>query len=424
VKSSGVILLLVVLTTALGVRVDDSVAAGGTRILVTFSDPGMSSAARAGPARPGYSRRTSTYLVSVNVNRAANRLAKDFGLHKIDEWPIVPLKVHCLVFAVGDGIAVEQLLGRIRERPEVESAQLLNEFEISGALNGPAADPYSGLQHNLDTLELAKAHAWSLGSGIRVTIIDTGADFHHPDLKSQIRTHEDFADAGHGEFAADAHGTAVAGVIGAASNNGFGVVGVAPSAQLSVLKACWYRNGSGARRAVCNSFTLAKALSYALDSETDVINLSLGGPSDELLGRLVGLALYRGIVVVAAAPAKQQLGFPANIDGVIVVESEQSLVANEVSHRFAVQAPGDEILVPVPGGGYDYASGSSLSAAHVSGIVALLVAKQAGLTRDEIRLLLIGSRSIAGKSVNACRALAQLLRQSGCRDDEAMTQSM
>jgi hypothetical protein len=62
-----------------------------TRILVTFSDPGMSNAARAGPARPGYSRRSSTYLVSVNVNRAAKRLAKDFGLQKVDEWPILPL---------------------------------------------------------------------------------------------------------------------------------------------------------------------------------------------------------------------------------------------------------------------------------------------------------------------------------------------
>jgi subtilisin family serine protease len=382
----------------------------------------MSNAARAGPARPGYNRRSSTYLVSVNVNRAANRLAKDFGLQKLDEWPILPLKVHCLLYAVSDDVPVSQLLSLLRQRPEVESAQLLNEFEVSEAIRETADDPYSGLQHNLDTLELDKAHTWSLGDGINVTIVDTGADFNHPELKTQIKTHRDFTRANDDGFAADPHGTAVAGVIGAASNNGFGVVGVAPSAELSVLRACWYRRGDN-QRAVCDTFTLAKALSYALDSETNIINLSFGGPSDKLLGRLVELAFQRGIVVVAAAPAKEPYGFPANIPGVIVVESERS-GSSRTLRGFPVQAPGDEILVPVPGGGFDYASGSSLSAAHVSGIVALLVAKQPDLSRNEISELLLGSQSIAGKSVNACRALAQLLQLSGCRDNEAMTQSL
>jgi subtilisin family serine protease len=79
-------------------------------------------------------------------------------------------------------------------------------------------------------------------------------------------------------------------------------------------------------------------------------------------------------------------------------------------------APGDEILVPVPGGGFDYASGSSLSAAQVSGIIALLVAERPGLGSDAVNRLLIDSRA-GGVSVNACRALAHLLHRSGCRDD-------
>ena len=54
-----------------------------TRILVTFADPGMSNAARAGPARPGYGRRSAAYLVSVGVRRAANRVARDFDLQVI-----------------------------------------------------------------------------------------------------------------------------------------------------------------------------------------------------------------------------------------------------------------------------------------------------------------------------------------------------
>lgn len=395
-------------------RADDrsDPAAEKTKILVTFADPGMSNAARPGPVRPGYNRKAAGYLVSVRVKRAANRVAHDFGLEVVDEWPIVPLAVHCLVYAVGKDVAVEPLLERLRTRPEVESAQRLNRFEVSGEPAAEGEDPYSGLQHNLDTLELAQAHAWSQGDGADVTIIDTGADFRHPDLATQIRTHRDFVGDGDSEFARDAHGTAVAGVIGAASGNGVGMTGIAPAASLAVLRACWY--AAGRSRAVCDSFTLAKALAHAVETDTDVINLSLGGPSDALLGRLVALALERGVAVVAAAPAGAHPGFPADVPGVIVVDSVP--VAGGAPARFV--APGDEILVPVPGGGFDYASGSSLSAAQVSGIVALLVSARPGLGGDDVNRLLVSSRD-GGVSVNACRALAHLLHRSGCRDDSA-----
>lgn len=421
-KRAWLIALLVILAGAALARADEGTAAAGTRILVTYSDPGMSNAARAGPVRPGYGRRSSTYLVSFNVKRTANRIAKEFNLLLLDEWPIVPLKVHCLVYLVADGVSVEQLLDRLQARPEVDSAQLLNQFEVSGSLTIDKADPYSTLQHNLDTLELAQAHAWSRGDGTSVTIVDTGADLNHPELRKQIRNHHDFVDKDDVDFAADAHGTAVAGVIGASANNGVGMVGVAPSTQLTVLKACWYARSRA--EAICDSFTLAKALSHAVESDTDVINLSLGGPSDPLLGRLVYLALQRGIIVVAASPAKQHAGFPTDIEGVIVVGSDNSPDPGHALRALPLNAPGDEILVPVPGGGFDYASGSSLSAAHVSGIVALLVARRPDLSRDDVKTLLVGSRATAGKSVNACRALAQLLKRSGCRDDSAVTQSL
>lgn len=370
------------------------------RILVTFSDPGISNAARGGPARPAYSRRSSPYLVSVNVRRAADRLAREFQLEVLDEWPIISLRVHCLVFAVDEGRPLDALLAELRERPEVESAQRLNTFEVQGS----RVDPYANLQHNLDTLELAEAHGVTRGDGARVTIIDTGADFEHPELAKAIRTHLDFA--GGGDFAGEAHGTAVAGIIGAASGNGFGIVGVAPEARLDVLRACWYPKGNTA--AVCDSFTLAKALSHAIESDSRVINLSIGGPTDALLARLVGLALDRGIVVVAAAPP--QSGFPADVPGVIVVDAE----GNGEDAR--LRAPGVDILVPVPGGGFDYASGSSLSAAHVTGVIALMIAERPDISHDDVVGLLSGSRSKDNGSVNACRALAKMLGRTGCRD--------
>ena len=383
-------------------------------ILVTFADPGMSHASRAGPARPGYARRSSPYLVSVGVRRAADRLARDFGLEFVDEWPIVPLNVHCLVYAVPQSGKVDGLLTRLRARPDVESAQRLNAFEVLGSdTDVEHADPYSELQHNLETLELVAAHNWSRGAGSTVTIIDTGADFHHPELVSQVQEHVDFVSGDDRAFAGDAHGTAVAGIIGAAAGNGVGMVGIAPSARLSLLKACWYPEGGAA--AVCDSFTLAKALSHLIESPSQVVNLSLGGPADPLLARLLTLAIDRGVVVVAAEPPSALPGFPADVPGVIVVGSAP--LPGRGAEAASLFAPGDEILVPTPGGGYDYASGVSLSAAQVSGIAALLLARRPGMRGTDVRELLSETQDVA--SVNACRALAHLLQRTGCRDEDS-----
>ena len=366
-----------------------AVADEKARILVTFADPGISNAARGGPARPSYSRRSAPYLVSVGVRRAADRLARDFDLDVVDEWPIVPLKVHCLVFAVGEGRPLDALIAELRKQPEVESAQRLNTFEVQGS----RADPYANLQHNLNTLGLLEAHALSRGDGATVTIIDTGADFRHPELARAIRSRHDFA--GQGDFAGEAHGTAI-------------------EARLDVLRACWYPDGEIG--AVCDSFTLAKALSHALESGTGVINLSLGGPADPLLARLAELALRRGIFVVAAAPP--QAGFPADVPGVIVVGSEDD------GRNSRLSAPAIDILVPIPGGGFDYASGSSLAAAHATGVIALLIAARPGLDHDDVAGLLAGSRGKDGGSINACRALATMLGSNGCHNGQKAQQTL
>jgi subtilisin family serine protease len=391
----------------------------GTKILVTFADPGMTNATRAGPSGPGYRRRSSAYLVSIGVKRAANRIADEFNLVTLDEWPIVSLKVHCLVFGVAPDVQVEALLTDLRKRPEVESAQLVNEFELSGTAAITAVDSFAGLQHHHDILELPQAHNWSLGDGTSITIVDTGADFEHPELKTQIVDHHNFVSESQDYFTDDVHGTAIAGVIGAAAEDGAGMTGIAPSARLTVLKACWHSQDRP--QAICDSFSLAKALAHANGSGTDIINLSLSGPSDALLGRLVRQALDLGIVVVAAAPRQKRSGFPVEIPGVIVVGSNDEAIAGNGIRRISISAPGNDILVPVPRGGYDYASGSSLSAAQVSGIVALLVARDPELDVEQINNLLVSSRPAIDESVNACRALAELLQQSGCRHRESVS---
>ena len=376
-------------------------------ILITFADAGVGSAARPGPVRPGYVRRGGRYLVSVDVRRAARRIERQFGLERLDEWPIDTLRIHCIVYAAPDSADVDALLSELRAEPRVESAQRLNTFEVQTQETGQ--DPYSNLQHNMASLEVARAHQMSRGEGSRVAIIDTGADETHPELHAGIREQRNFVESDNRNVNEDAHGTAVAGIIGAETGNGIGIVGVAPAAALSVLKACWYEQPD--RAALCTSFTLAKALSFAIESDIRIINLSLGGPADPLLERLIQEAVARDKVVIAAASDGKH-PFPSSVEGVIAVGSVDASSANEAS--WTVLAPGTDILVPVPGGGFDYASGSSLSAAHVSGIVALLIARQPELTRDAVEQLLADEHAQTGQSISACRVLARLLNETGC----------
>lgn len=393
------------------------------RILVTISDPAAARVNLSGRPGAGY-RRRAPYVASFGAEKAADRVAEVFQLQRLDEWLIRPLSVFCLVYAVPEGAVVDELLEKLRQRPEVESAQRLNAFEVSTTKKNATialppgdnalSDPYAGFQHVVDTLELRRAHAWSTGGGVHVAVIDTGADFRHPDLKSQIVKHRSFVHDGDSAFTSDAHGTAVAGVIAAATENGFGIIGVAPAARMTILKACWYAPARPA--AVCSSFTIAKALAFAIEDKADIINLSLGGPADPLLSRLVVEAQRQGAVVIGAAPESDERGFPANIDGVIVVDSSDRIAPPADDATRAVLAPGTDILVATPHGNFDFSSGNSLAAAHVTGIAALLVALEPILDGAALNAIIAASQLTAGASVNACRAIAQLVTESACRD--------
>jgi subtilisin family serine protease len=272
-------------------------------------------------------------------------------------------------------------------------------------------DPYVGLQRGFAAIQAQAAQQWSRGEGVRVAIIDTGIDGAHPDLKGRVRGERNFVDGDALRFAADRHGTAVAGVIAAVANNREGIVGVAPEAQLLAFKACWQPDPR-ADAAQCNSFTLAQAISTAIESGAQVVNLSLAGPADPLLTQLVLHGLEAGMIFVGAVPRSGgTTGFPAGVPGVIAVDS------SGIAHGDGVlSAPGREVLTLTPGGHYDFASGSSLAAAHVSGTVALLLQQSPHLTALATRDLLRRSSlpDASGQAtVNACAALLNLAAH-GC----------
>ena len=261
---------------------------------------------------------------------------------------------------------------------------------------------------------MAEAHNISRGSGVRVAIIDTGVDTEHPDLAGRTQVTRNYIDDDPAAFRNDRHGTQVAGLIAAAANNGIGIVGVAPDVRIMAYKACWQASASSAGR--CNSFTLAQALADALAARAQVINLSLVGPSDPLLEALVGRAVDAGIIVVGAVSADPRFGFPAKLPRVLAVaEAETSPDGDHI-----LRAPARDIVTLVPNGHYDFASGSSLATAQISGVVALLLARNQKLGVDRMRALLVQSTerhdTTRGPflSVNACAALAQLVRGAIC----------
>ena len=331
----------------------------------------------------------------------------------------------------------EAVLNRLRSDPRVESAQPLNSFNVltsptsstlpsaptvaspdatANAEAGGSNDPYRNLQRNLDTMDVTQAHRRSRGEGVRIAIIDTGIDGTHPDLAGRIASFKDVTDEQGPEHSMERHGTAVAGVIAAVENNQVGIVGIAPASRLHGFRACWPET-TNAAGAVCNTFTLAKALTAAIEARVDIVNLSLTGPMDPLLTRIVDIGQKRDIVFVGAvAPHGTGSTFPTSIDGVINVDA----VGAGPSTDAILLAPGTDVLTLVPEGRYDFISGSSLAAASVSGGIALLRARERHLSAAQAqRILSETTRTVttaggAAASIDLCSAVNVVLREPPC----------
>jgi Subtilase family len=381
-------------------------------VLVTLRNPQGPVVPRAGSTVRNYDFATS-YAVSPATRANANAIAAAHGLREVTAWPIALLDVHCLVYELPLGVDRNEMIDRLRRDRRIETAQPLQTFST---LTSGSPDPYRRLQRNLDTMDVQGAHTASRGAGVRIAIIDTGIDETHPDLAGRIYRQENVVDERAVSQTHDRHGTAVAGVIAADDDNEVGIVGVAPEAQLHVLRACWPAPEDDSR-ALCSTLTLAKAIATAIEAHSDIINLSLTGPADPLLTRLVVTGQRRGIYFVGAvATAGRADNFPAGIPGVIGVYAS----GDQGSDTAVLYAPGHDILTLVPGGRYDFLSGSSLAAASVSGGIALLLARDRSLSAEQTRSILARSTRWVDTehgpvaSVDLCAALAMVVDDPRC----------
>lgn len=334
--------------------------------------------------------------------RIARKIAREHGLTLIEAWPMPLIGVDCVILSINDNRPTAAVATELSALPGVSWSQPLNEFRMQSAPEGVAAHRYNdrlfSAQPSSARWHLASLHRFATGKGVTIAIVDSRIDTTHPDLAGQIAASPDFVIPRHPK--AERHGTGVAGIIAALPNNTMGIAGVAPGARILGLRACWERPLGG--NTVCDSLSLAKALTYALENRVDIINLSLTGPQDRLLQALIGVALQRGITVVAAVDStRPQASFPAFVTGVVPVADERLSGGGAAVYI----APGRDVPTTEPEGKWSLVSGSSFAAAHVSGLAALLrqLAGPAGRRQSAGWL---GPRG----TVDACAVIARVSR--------------
>lgn len=385
-------------------------AEAARQILVAVKQPASLAAGLTGAPNQRYLQRR--YGPSPSVDRVLTQLAHEHGLRRVEGWPIQSLDVYCEVLTVPAGANVAEVLAALNRDSRVDLAQRMNLFNTQSAKYD---DPYLDLQFAATAMEIERAHELATGRGVSIAIIDSAVDADHPDLRGSVRLARNLVTEHPVARSGEIHGTAIAGVIASAVNNHEGIIGVAPDVRIAALRACW-AVADNTPAAQCSSFSLARALEVALGLQPNVINMSLAGPEDPLLSRLLDRVIERGIVVVAAHPATSasSVAFPSSHPRVLTAHS--SLVPVNSESPYTLAAPADEVLTTMPGAGYAFLTGNSLAAAHTTGVIALMMERQPDLDAERIAAILTATTtySAGSPSINACRAVARLGGTASC----------
>jgi subtilisin family serine protease len=333
---------------------------------------------------------------------------------------------------------------RLRSLPGVRFVEPNRRFRAS-SLTAPS-DPLFGRQWALRSTRAPRAWSATLGDGVPVAVLDSGLDLSNPDLAGSVWTNpgevagngldddgNGFVDDVHGADTVGwdgdpsdglGHGTAVASVIAARGDNGFGLSGMAWNARLIPVKVV-HDDGWA------TTATMIAGLRYALDEGARIVNVSLNGSApSQALDEAIQQAQARGVLVVTSAGndgrnRDRVPSYPASerSASVITVASSDRAGALAPGSAFGrgsvdIAAPGDEVLTSDLGGRFTRRSGTSFAAAYVTGAAALLAAAHPDASVTRLRAALIASSrrggrvdaQVAGGELDAAAALRRLGR--------------
>ncbi|WP_081752712.1 S8 family peptidase [Kallotenue papyrolyticum] len=323
------------------------------------------------------------------------------------------------------------MLARLRQHPLIDAAEPNYLVTIAQTptpapgplylplVMGPPAlvpnDPDQGRQYAWSTLGAYQGWYHNQGSPtVIIAVVDTGVQLDHPDLRDKLVSgydlvdHDALPEDGHG------HGTHVAGIAGAITNNGLGVAGTCPACRLMPVRVL-NNDGSG------TLVEVADGILWAAEHGAQVINLSLSGTSDSwVLQDALNRAWERGALPVCAAGNDWQFGgasvYPAKYSVcTAVAATDQADAIASFSNRgtwVELAAPGVAIYSTWIGSGYRTISGTSMATPHVAGVAGLLAAQ--GLNNQQIRARLCATAdTISGTGTFWSCGRLNLLRAVG-----------
>lgn len=313
---------------------------------------------------------------------AVEALARRHRLRRVESQAFRLSRSTIFRWEIPDGRPMQEVIRQLSADPIIKSVQpnYVYSLQQQSSRDGDPA------QYTIGKLNLRQAHTVSKGDNVLVAVIDSGVDVTHPDLSGVIA----------GTFATfdpderpHTHGTAVAGAI--ASQARLRLMGVAPAARILAVKAF----GTSDATAEGTTMNILKGLEWSMQNGARVINMSFAGPDAPVMRNVLAGAAKQGIVLIAAvgnAGPKSPPLYPGSDPNVIAVSAtdaeDKVFSASNRGRYISVAAPGVDILLPAPDQGYQVTSGTSFAAAHVTGIVALMLQRNPTLTPANVRSIL------------------------------------
>jgi len=333
-----------------------------------------------------------------NLKLFARNLELKYGATDVKILPLIN-GISCFIpeklsFSVLDADAdqeIEKILDDIiisLQKPYEESETKLRSLGI------PSQGWVSGKQVIPQGIERIGANTvWNISTGkaVKVAVLDTGIEVGHPDLQDNLVRGINLINPYIVPNDDNGHGTHIAGIIGAI-NDRLGVVGVAPKASLYPVKVLDYKGNA-------TLSNLLEGLQWCIDNRVQVINMSLGtSEHNDILLKAIKSVYNAGIVMVAATGnngSQKYIDYPAAYAetiavGAITVNDTPAWYSNS-NKRVNLMAPGDRVLSTYKNGSYGSLSGTSMAAAHVSGVVALMLQIDSKLSPFQLTNILANS---------------------------------